>query len=210
MSEDPKPAAEKAKETIYVDVEDDITAIIDKVEAAKAKLVALVLPKRSSAMQSIVNMRLLKRSSESSGKNLVLITSETALLPLAGAAKIHVAKNLQSAPDIPPAPGAHHHHADEEAEDHAPTKIDYDKPHGEIAAGDPESTIPLKHPEADTKRPVHKPAKDKKLAIPNFDMFKNRLGLAIAAVIALFLFFVVGGRVLPKATITLQTTSEPV
>src|SRR5438270_10474883 len=112
---DKKPA-KVGKDTVYVDVDDEITAIIDKVEAAKEKVVALVLPKRTAVLQSTVNMRLLKRSAENARKNVVLITSETALLPLAGAAKIHVAKNLQTTPAIPPSPLA-----DKEAADTMPT-----------------------------------------------------------------------------------------
>ena len=90
----PKPG----KETIYVDVDDEITSIIDKIEGAKEQVVALVLPKRSTALQSIVNMRLLKRHADGASKNVVLITTETALMPLAGAAGIHVAKTLTSTP----------------------------------------------------------------------------------------------------------------
>src|SRR4051794_19842462 len=89
-------AAKPGKDVIYLDVDDEITAIIDKVELAKQKIVALVLPKRATMLQSIVNMRLLKRSAAAAGKSVVLITSEHALMPLAGAAGIHVAKNLQS------------------------------------------------------------------------------------------------------------------
>ncbi len=92
------------KATIYVDVDDEITAIIDKVKVSDAKVVALVLPKRASMLQSIVNLKLLKRSADSQKKNLVLITTETALLPLAGAVGIHVAKSLSSAPEIPAPP----------------------------------------------------------------------------------------------------------
>src|SRR3954466_5799061 len=98
-----KPA-KPGKDTIYIDVDDEITGIIDKVEGAKQKIVALVLPKRAAALQSIVNMRLLKRSADNADKNVVLITSEGALLPLAGAAGLHVAKNLQSKPVIPASP----------------------------------------------------------------------------------------------------------
>ncbi len=96
--------AEAAKDTIYVDIDDDITAIIDKVAGSKHKIVALVLPKRASTLQSIVNMKLLKRSGDTHKKKLVLITSETGLLPLAGAVKLHVAKTLQSKPTVPAAP----------------------------------------------------------------------------------------------------------
>src|SRR3982750_3848561 len=96
----PKPS----KDVIYIDVDDEITGIIDKIENSPQKVVALVLPKRAASLQSIVNMKLLARSAGTAGKNTVLITSEQALLPLAGAAGLHVAKNLQSKPEVPDAP----------------------------------------------------------------------------------------------------------
>jgi hypothetical protein len=94
------------KETIYVDVDDEITTIIDKVQGAKAKVVALVLPKRAAVLQSIVNMKLLKRTADTSDKNLVLITTEAGLMPLAGAVGLHVASTPTSKPTIPTAPAA--------------------------------------------------------------------------------------------------------
>lgn len=96
--------AEPKKDTIYIDIDDEITGIIDKVRASSGKVVALVLPKRAGVFQSIVNMKLLKRAADDSDKNLVLITSEAGLMPLAGAAGIHVAKTLSSKPEIPLAP----------------------------------------------------------------------------------------------------------
>jgi hypothetical protein len=94
------------KETIYVDVDDEITAIIDKVGVAKGKIVALVLPKRCPVLQSVVNMKLLKRSADNAGKNLVLVTSEAGLMPLAGATGIYVASTPTSKPTIPMGPSA--------------------------------------------------------------------------------------------------------
>ena len=96
--------AEASKDTIYVDVDDEITSIIDKIASSDHKIIALVLPKRAAVLQSIVNMKLLKRSGDTHKKKLVLITSESGLLPLAGAVKLHVAKTLQSKPAIPAAP----------------------------------------------------------------------------------------------------------
>ncbi|QQS18664.1 hypothetical protein IPL68_01055 [Candidatus Saccharibacteria bacterium] len=93
-----------AKETIYVDVDDEITAIIERVTNAKGSIIALVLPKRATVLQSIVNMRLLKRAAESENKNLVLVTSEASLLPLAGLVGMHVAETPSSKPVIPPRP----------------------------------------------------------------------------------------------------------
>ncbi|HVV66812.1 MAG TPA: hypothetical protein VHB72_01920, partial [Candidatus Saccharimonadales bacterium] len=96
--------ANNSKDTIYVDIDDEITGIIDKVRGSSGKVVALVLPKRAGVFQSVVNMKLLKRAADSADKNLVLITSEAGLMPLAGAAGIHVAKTLTSKPEIPTAP----------------------------------------------------------------------------------------------------------
>ncbi len=94
------------KDVIYIDVEDDITAIISKVKASKEKIVALVPPKRIGVLQSAVNLRLLARTADGANKRLVLITGNAALGSLAASAKIPVAKNLQSKPEIIAAPAA--------------------------------------------------------------------------------------------------------
>jgi len=91
-------------DTIYVDIDDEITALIDKVKSSDSSVVALVLPKRAAVLQSIVNMRLLKKTADGQKKNLVLITSEAGLMPLAGAVGLHVASSLNSKPKIPTAP----------------------------------------------------------------------------------------------------------
>src|SRR4051812_13479154 len=111
--------AANEKDTIYIDIDDEITGIIDKVKGSNGKITALVLPKRAAVFQSIVNMKLLKRAADESGKHLVLITTEAGLLPLAGAAGIHVAKSLTSKPEIPLGPDAEEDNeeaVDEEAE----------------------------------------------------------------------------------------------
>ncbi len=96
--------AEQSKTTIYVDVDDEITNVIDKVLDSSAKVIALVLPKRPSIFQSTVNMKLLKRKSQEANKKVVLVTSEANLLPLAGGVGLFVAKTLNSKPEIPSAP----------------------------------------------------------------------------------------------------------
>ncbi len=96
--------AEQARDTIYIDVDDEITNVIDKVMESPKDLVALVLPKRASIFQSTVNMKLLKRKSEEVGKKVVLVTAEASLLPLAGAIGLFVARTLSSRPEIPPSP----------------------------------------------------------------------------------------------------------
>ena len=121
-------AAAAGKDVLYIDVDDEITGIIDKVRGSKQKIVALVLPKRATVFQSIVNMKLLKRSADGEHKNIVLITSEHGLLPLAGTVGIHVARSLQSKPEIPDAPGQAPHADEDEVEEADAEDEPEDKP----------------------------------------------------------------------------------
>lgn len=89
------------KDVIYIDIEDDITAIIAKVKSSSSKIVALVPPKRAGVLQSMVNLRLLKKAAEAKDKHVVLITSDHALVALASGVRMPIAKNLQSRPEIP-------------------------------------------------------------------------------------------------------------
>lgn len=214
-----KAADKPGKDVVYLDVDDDITTVVDKVEAANDKIVALVLPKRFTTLQSIVNMRLLKRSADSASKNLVLITSEAALLPLAGAASLHVAKNLQSKPEIPPSPvdsppekPAVPEDPDAEVESDS-AKLDYHRSIGELAAvaavTDPE-TIDLEDEDEPAEEKPKKAAKDKKLKVPNFERFRLLTVGAIAAAVLFVVFIIMAIFVWPKATITLQTEATPV
>ncbi len=216
-----KAPAKPGKEVVYLDLDDDITTIVDKVEAAKEKIVALVLPKRFSTLQSIVNMRLLKRSADSADKNVVLITSDNALMPLAGAAGIHIAKNLQSKPEIPPSPVDSPNakpevpddpDADVDAED---AKLDYHRSIGVLAATsiiDEPETIPLEDEDA-AEKPAKKTSKgggqDKKLKVPNFERFRVMMFAGVAAVVLLIVFIIMAVFVWPKAEITLQTEATP-
>lgn len=216
------------KDTIYIDVDDEITNVIDKVVNSDHKVVAVVLPKRAAVMQSIINMKLLKRSAEKAKKSLVLITSEAGLLPLAGTVGIHVAKNLQSKPAIPDGvedsdiPQTVVDEAGDEPEDDEP-ELDNKRSVGELS-GQPASKLPVadeaieidnepeKTPLA-TNSPSPKKAKnpkDKKLKVPNFDRFRKWLFLGGAGLIVLVLLGYMALFAWPKATITLQTDTSTV
>jgi hypothetical protein len=217
----PKPG----KATVYVDVDDDITTIIDKVEAAGQKVVAVVLPKRANVLRSTVNMRLLKRSAEAAGKNVVLITNESALLPLAGAAGLHVAKSLTGTPAVPPAPGAPEvappvpEGADEDEVDDSNATLDYHRSIGELAAvhaagdvitlNEDDDAMPEPKEPKSTAKPQAK-TKTAKVKVPNFERFRLMLGGGVALLLALIIFIIYAIIVLPKATVTITTSSEPV
>lgn len=204
------------KDTIYIDVDDEITAIVDKVQNSSSKIVALVLPKRAVVLQSIVNMKLLKRAADDAGKRAVLITSETGLLPLAGVVGVYTAKNLQSKPEIPAPPDAPDE-VDELLEDEdTPLEepdIDDTKPVGELA--DDEAVFESDAPSSSRKsgkktKPAKtkKPKKDKKNKVPNFDSFRKKVFIGVGIFFALVVLIYLAFFVMPKATVTIQTETS--
>jgi hypothetical protein len=206
------------KDTIYIDIDDEITAIIDKVQTSPKKIVALVLPKRALALQSIVNMKLLKRTAEQTKKNIVLITSESGLMPLAGAVGLHVAKSLDSRPAIPPPPDklTNTETVVENAEltDESPPS-DESKPVGELAglpANDGDDTIELDNRDPAVPAAVagSSSKKRKKFSIPNFERFRTRLFLAIGVLVLLIVGWLMAAVILPKATVAVTTDTTAI
>jgi hypothetical protein len=215
----------KDKDVIYIDIDDEITAIIDKVRDSEARIVALVLPKRATVMQSIVNMRLLKRSAETAKKHIVLVTAEAGLLPLAGAVGLYVAKTPQSRPEIPPAPNGRPDDDDDEAVNMAAEPaIDRAKPIGAYAGAAAVGTGLGADAEAveldDVPRPTNgQPGgvapkgadkKDRKLMVPNFDKFRVLIIAGSAALVLLIIFGYLAIAVWPKATVLVKTDSQAV
>lgn len=213
------------RDTVYVDVDDEITSIIDKVRASEGRIIALVLPKRAAVLQSVVNMKLLKRSAEQAKKQLVLITTEAGLLPLAGSVGLHVAETLQSKPEIPKVPAAGSTglpeeealSLDDEPDEEFTADNAGDKPVGELAnkagtglviTSGVETETPVAAGASAAAAPAAKP--NKKFKVPNFGKFRTRMVLAVLGVLALIVFIYLAVVVLPKATIAIATNAEDV
>lgn len=211
------------KDIIYIDVEDDITAIIGKVKSAKLKIVALVPPKRTGVLQSAVNLRLLARAADSVDKRLVLITHNAALAGLAASADIPVAKTLQSRPEI--ARTASESEDEDEVidgkdlpvGDHAGASDDDKKediiPASSISGLDIDGeSAPIK-PKADEKK---QPKAKKGISVPDFGSFRKRLAIGGVAGVLLIIFFVWAIWFAPRATVVVsakttgQTITTPV
>jgi len=62
--------------TLYIDIDEEITSIIDRVRKAEAKEVIIVAPKNAMLLQSIVNLRLLKKEADRRKKQLLIITQD--------------------------------------------------------------------------------------------------------------------------------------
>jgi hypothetical protein len=196
------------KDVIYIDVEDDITAIISKVKAAKEKIVAIVPPKRVGVLQSAVNLRLLQRAADQSEKRLVLISNNTALRALAASAQLPVAKNLQSKPEVPQM-----HDVDADSEDiidgaqlpvgelarTAPGAVAIDKAVRENAAEEIPKAVP-----PGAGQPPKKPRAKNGIKVPNFNTFRKKLVIGIAAGVLLIGFFVWAIFFAPRATVVIS------
>lgn len=188
------------KDIVYIDVEDDITAIIGKVRASAEKIVVLVPPKRIGVLQSAVNLRLLNRTADQVHKRLVLITNNKALAALAATASIPVAKNLQSKPEIAEIPALEMD--DDDVIDGSTLPVgDLEKttPRSRDARKDASDAALLKGvdveegddgvgaaaaPSSVSRGSVRaKKSADKK--VPNFNAFRKKIFILVAAAVAL-------------------------
>lgn len=210
------------KDTIYVDIDDEITTVIDKLRSSDGRIVALVLPKRATVFQSVVNMKLLKRAADSAKKRVVLVTTEANLMPLAGAVGLYVAATPQSKPEVPTVGDMPSD--DEEVEESLSDAGDEeytadnagDRPVGELAkasghvvgAAAAEETLTMDD-EADAADEP-KAVKLSHLKVPNFNRFRLRLVLGGLALILLVVGLYVCLAVLPKATIAITTNTSTV
>ena len=204
------------KDVIYIDIEDDITAIIGKVKSAETKIVALVPPKRAGVLQSVVNLKLLQKAADQSEKRVVLITNDHSLVALAAGLKVPVAKNLQSRPEVPD--------MDEPETDEEEIINGADLPVGDMAAAmgsgpavaEAAQDIDL----SDAPRAADVVADKKssstslkkfssKLRIPDFTSFRNKLFLFGGGGLLLIIFLVWALIFAPHASVNIsaQTTS---
>ena len=64
------------RDTIYLDNDDEITSVIDKLKGSDFSSVDLVIPKEALVLKSVVNLKLLKKQAESLGKEIVVVTQD--------------------------------------------------------------------------------------------------------------------------------------
>ncbi|HMS93087.1 MAG TPA: hypothetical protein PKD28_01745 [Candidatus Saccharibacteria bacterium] len=202
------------KDVVYIDVEDDITAIIGKVKSSNEKIVALVPPKRIGVLQSAVNLRLLQRAATQADKRIVLITNNQALSALSAAASIPVAKNLQSKPEIAEIPALDVDNGEDVIDGSqlpvgdiakAVDKKDASKEDEELIEG-----IDIGEAEESAKpKPIKKSSAKK---VPDFNVFRKKLLLILGAGAVLIGVLIWAFVFAPAATviITARTTTVPV
>jgi hypothetical protein len=63
-------------QTFYIDIDEEITSIVDRIRHAQATEIIIVVPKRALLIQSIVNLRILKKESDEAGLQLMIVTQD--------------------------------------------------------------------------------------------------------------------------------------
>ncbi len=63
-------------ELLYLEADEEITSVIDKLKSLPGGQVALVLPKNAQLLQSVVNLKLLQREAKRSSKTVSIVTHD--------------------------------------------------------------------------------------------------------------------------------------
>lgn len=64
------------EELIYLESDEEIPSVVDKIKSIDSDPIGLVIPKGSALIQSVVNLKLLKKQSEDLHKNIVIISQD--------------------------------------------------------------------------------------------------------------------------------------
>ncbi|HRY82843.1 MAG TPA: hypothetical protein P5232_04050 [Candidatus Moranbacteria bacterium] len=65
-----------AHQTFYIDIDEEITSIVERLKKARAREVIIVVPKRALLIQSIVNLRILKKEADENEMQLMMVTQD--------------------------------------------------------------------------------------------------------------------------------------
>jgi len=91
-------------EIIYIDADEEITSVLDKLKQVSTTAILLVVPKGASLLQSVVNLKLLKKESDEEGKNIALVTTDPVGRNLAGQVGIPVYQDMEGRELVAQAP----------------------------------------------------------------------------------------------------------
>lgn len=208
------------KDTIYIEADDEITTVIEKIIGAKSAIIAVVLPKRATVFQSVVNMKLLKKAATETKHKIVLITSDTAIESIAAIAGLHIAQSLSSKPFIPKRKSSSTSTETitpnelEPVTTNAPLTLaerDEASESAEEVGGN--DTIEIDNTEQEAPAAIETVALDNekkktRFKIPDFGSFRLKMALAIMAVILLVSGWFVGFVVMPKAVVAINADTE--
>ncbi len=86
--------------TIYLEMDEEVTSVIDKIRKTEFTDVVLVVPKDASISQSVVNLKLIKRKADELNKNVSIVTQDKVARNLAAKIGIATATNASDVPRV--------------------------------------------------------------------------------------------------------------
>jgi len=219
------------EKVIYLEVDEEITSVVDRLRKIEAEEVFLVIPKRANIIQSLVNLKLLKKQIDNLGKKVVIVTGDRIGRNLAAQVGFPVAQKLSEKPvqiEIPKRPEEGPLFVSYKKEEKAlgvssvsdirykpvepPTKevklSSQEVPQKKLAS----PSMPLPQPGISSKveKPEEpKPTYDFKKALPSLPKINRRL-LVLFLVLGLLALFSTFVLILPRAKITIYPEVEEV
>lgn len=64
------------REPIYLEKDDEITSVVDKLKNARGNTLDIVIPKEAMMLQSVINLKLLKKQADALGKEVTIVTQD--------------------------------------------------------------------------------------------------------------------------------------
>ncbi|MEI6587924.1 MAG: hypothetical protein WCO05_03165 [Candidatus Moraniibacteriota bacterium] len=86
-------------QTFYIDIDEEITSIVEKLRKTEAPEAVIVVPKRALLIQSIVNLKLLRKESDNLGLKISIVTQDKLGKMLIKKAGISIGQKLEDSLD---------------------------------------------------------------------------------------------------------------
>lgn len=196
--------AKEEKNILYLEIDDEITAVIDKLKNQPGSTISLVVPKRASLIQSIVNLKLLKREADKLKKEVAIVTTDKTGLALSRQVGFLVSESLDETPKLEPM--VVHNYYDGKAEEKPRDELPVEKiekapvEESELPKGDQKE--PITQQIAKKLPSVTLPsAGDLKKKLPG--RFKDKKLLVAAGLVAILVLYGLFGLLLPRATVAI-------
>ncbi len=191
------------KNVIYIEPEDDITDIINRIKSSKEKIIALVPPKKNSLLRSVVNVKLISKISKQEDKAVVIITTDPSIIKLSSVLNLPIAKNLTSRPVLPSDIKESKESTKEQSEDKTEEKENRKVESFEEKIEDTIeiATDEIEGDSSDKKKQTNSKSKIK---VPNFDKYRKFIILGSVAGVAVICFAIWAIVFAPFANITVK------
>ncbi len=208
-------------EIIYLEVDAEITEAIDKLKNAKGEAVKVVVPARSSLLQSAVNLKLLKKAAKDHKKELALVTNDKTATYLAAGVGLAVAASLKAEPKVPEAieEAIRPDIVEQEPEGSTAEGSTKSKSSGSEKSSSSKSKDGTKPKDSDepvvTKREIGDPIEGdiadkvtkKGAKVPNYNDFQKKLWIGMGVFVGIILAVVLA-ITLPTATLTVLAKAD--